>query len=369
MLPFSLYPEKYTRLPRTSDLEGTDCDIEIAKEITQRKASRRWHFIKICLLLLACVVGSTFFFEIGRLYPDDGTVSTGSSSCRNPKRRHEWRTLSTKQQYEYLNALKCLQSVPSKLHPGMTLYDDFPFLHDVVGDYAHETAAFLTWHRYFIHLFERELKDKCGYTGGLTYWDWTLDWEDLSRSPIFKSSPGFGGNSNPNSEPSKVAIVGGDRCLQDGPFAGTTVHWWTQEGQSHCLSRGFQDVVPIEEMGKSFRPGRIEKILQQPDYESFFLNMEHTIHNGIQVAIGGDIMYNTAPYDPIFYLHHTQLDRIWWLWQQIHPSHQWQYLGLANNHSDDRASLYNIIDMGDFAPGLAALDLMDTKSDLLCYRY
>jgi tyrosinase len=98
--------------------------------------------------------------------------------------RHEWRNLSMEQQHDYINAAQCLQHIPSKLHTGMSLYDDFPFLHDVVGDYgmyrhfsiscqlivfyvAHETAAFLTWHRYFIHLYEVMLKEKCGYTGPL----------------------------------------------------------------------------------------------------------------------------------------------------------------------------------------------------------
>jgi tyrosinase len=46
-----------------------------------------------------------------------------------------------------------------------------------------------------------------------------------------------------------------------------------------------------------------------------------------------------------------------------------QYLGLANNYSDARASLEDIIPMGDFAPGIAARDLMKTQSDILCYRY
>jgi tyrosinase len=98
--------------------------------------------------------------------------------------RHEWRNLSREQQHDYINAAQCLQHTPSKLHTGMSLYDDFPFLHDVVGDYgmyrhfsiscqltvfyaAHETAAFLTWHRYFIHLYEVTLKERCGYTGPL----------------------------------------------------------------------------------------------------------------------------------------------------------------------------------------------------------
>jgi tyrosinase len=59
-----------------------------------------------------------------------------SSSCQNPKLRQEWRTLSTEQQDDYINAVRCLQHIPSKLHPGMSLYDDFPFVHDVLGEYG-----------------------------------------------------------------------------------------------------------------------------------------------------------------------------------------------------------------------------------------
>lgn len=32
---------------------------------------------------------------------------------------------------------------------------------------AHETAAFLTWHRYFVHLYESILRDECDYKGPL----------------------------------------------------------------------------------------------------------------------------------------------------------------------------------------------------------
>ncbi|KAE9372643.1 Di-copper centre-containing protein [Stipitochalara longipes BDJ] len=290
-------------------------------------------------------------------------------SCHNPQIRREWRSLNTKEQFEFINAVQCLRSEPSKLHSGMSLYDDFPFLHDVVGDYAHDTAAFLTWHRYFIYLFEDSLRERCGYSSSLIYWDWSLDWKDLSKSPVFDISPGFGGDSHSNSEPSEVAIVGGDRCVNEGPFTNITVHWWTQQGDPHCLSRGFRDIQPISHMGYVFKPESIERLLQQPDYKQFFLAMEHSVHDGLQVAIGGDIMFNTAPYDPIFWLHHTQLDRLWWQWQQIHPSHQWQYLGPSSNISGIQASLDDAIPMGDFAPGLTAMELMSTESDILCYIY
>ena len=128
------------------------------------------------------------------------------------------------------------------------------------------------------------------------YWDWSLDWKELATSPVFYDDPGFGGDSHPNSTASEEAIIGGDRCLQDGAWAGMTVHWWTQSAPPHCLSRGFNDITPINEMGHHVSNEVIEQLLQQPDYESFFLMMEHGIHNAVQIAIGGDIMFNTAPY-------------------------------------------------------------------------
>ena len=34
---------------------------------------------------------------------------------------------------------------------------------------AHDTAAFLPWHRYFIHVYENALREECAYSGHLTY--------------------------------------------------------------------------------------------------------------------------------------------------------------------------------------------------------
>ena len=34
---------------------------------------------------------------------------------------------------------------------------------------AHDTAAFLSWHRWFLHIYEGVLQQQCGYSGHLTY--------------------------------------------------------------------------------------------------------------------------------------------------------------------------------------------------------
>ena len=45
---------------------------------------------------------------------------------------------------------------------------------DIRQPQAHDSAAFLAWHRYFIHIYEEKLKEQCGYSGVLTYETLTL---------------------------------------------------------------------------------------------------------------------------------------------------------------------------------------------------
>jgi len=46
-----------------------------------------------------------------------------------------------------------------------SIYDDFALTHDMLEDFAHENAYFLPWHRYFTHLFDIALRDRCNYEG------------------------------------------------------------------------------------------------------------------------------------------------------------------------------------------------------------
>ena len=143
--------------------------------------------------------------------------------------------------------------------------------------------------------------------GKLTrYWDWTLDWEDLAHSPVFSSEHGFGGDGDSNGAQS----VGGGHCVTSGPFADLKLPFFNGDDHEHCLSRGFQDkngtVGRIS--GDDVRPGTIEDILRENDYEAFYLALEHKSHNAIPVGIGGDFMKFTAPNDPLFFLHHRYVD-------------------------------------------------------------
>ena len=44
------------------------------------------------------------------------------------------------------------------------------------------------------------------------------------------------------------------------------------------------------------------------------------LHNRVHIWVGGDMGPGTSPNDPVFYLHHCNVDRLWALWQHAHPA-------------------------------------------------
>lgn len=57
------------------------------------------------------------------------TSTAPSWVCQRPTIRREWRTLSEPEKLNYITAVKCLATKPSKLRNTGTLYDDFAWVH------------------------------------------------------------------------------------------------------------------------------------------------------------------------------------------------------------------------------------------------
>jgi hypothetical protein len=73
--------------------------------------------------------------------------------------------------------------------------------------------------------------------------------------------------------------------------------------------------------------------------------------------------------DPVFFLHHAQIDRLWWLWQQDNPRRLVEYNGYADRNSSKKASINDLLPMLGLAPDLPVSTIISTTSGLLCYRY
>jgi tyrosinase len=80
--------------------------------------------------------------------------------------------------------------------------------------------------------------------------------------------------------------------------------------------------------------------------------------------------------DPVFYLHHAQVDRLWWLWQQQDiESRAKTYQGPRQNtrvHANESltgSSLEDVLSLGNLSKPIRVHDVITTESEVLCYRY
>ena len=212
-----------------------------------------------------------------------------ANTCRDATLRREWRSLDTAEKMDYIRAVKCLKTLPSQLQLNQSLYDDFPWVHKRFGEYAHDAAPFLAWHRYFIHTYERKLKEQCDYQGHLTYWDWTLDWENITMSPVWDADTGFGGSGNVEVDSPILKA----HCVTEGAFANLEVLYFEDIYKPHCLLRGFDG--NLEDFRGELEPTSVMKLLLSPDYGSINLGLEHGPHVAIPKSVNGDFSLHTAP--------------------------------------------------------------------------
>jgi tyrosinase len=218
---------------------------------------------------------------------------TTPAKCRL---RREWRTLTASEQSNYITSVKCLTTIPSNQHLS-SLYEDFPWIHAHIGYFTHNSAPFLPWHRYFLHIYEIALREKCNYMGTLVYWDWTLDWDHLQNATVFNGDKksGFGTDGEAGGE---ITVGKTGRCVVDGAFKDIKPNYYDVKWKPHCLSRGFRtDNGDLGFMdGRAISPESIDEILKLDKYEDFVKLMESKVHDTIPFGIGGDFETFTAPY-------------------------------------------------------------------------
>lgn len=78
-----------------------------------------------------------------------------------------------------------------------------------------------------------------------------------------------------------------------------------------------------------------------------------------------------ASKDPIFYVHHAQLDHLWWQWQQEDIDRRLvEYSGKhMHNSTAHDASIQSLLVYGGFTDDIPVSEVMNTEGGRLCYRY
>jgi len=72
-------------------------------------------------------------------------------------------------------------------------------------------------------------------------------------------------------------------------------------------------------------------------------------------------------------LHHAQIDRTWWIWQNQDPKNRLNAIAgtltLFNSPPSRNTSLDDVIDLGVLANQVKIRDVMNTLDGPLCYIY
>ncbi|KAI4949001.1 hypothetical protein J4E91_005463 [Alternaria rosae] len=326
--------------------------------------------------------------------------------------RQEWSTLSEIQKLNYIDAVKCLGKKPARTPTAIasgakSLFDDFIVTHIQQTMSIHGTGNFLSWHRYYIWVYEQALRDECGYKGYLPYNNWSKWAKDPLSSPLFDGSEtsisgdgeyvaGRGSWCIPSEARCMVTFhsANGGGCVKSGPFKDwkinlgpiqTTVKDAPPNPQAdglgynpRCLSRDINTQASNETRDEMV----VDLIKNYPDILSFQNKMQNFtlgvmgVHNGGHYTIGGDSgmdMFN-SPADPAFYFHHGMIDRVWWTWQNLDlESRQNSIAGtmtFLNNPPSRNATLDDVLSVGYVGqPNITIKDAMSTIAGPFCYVY
>lgn len=174
---------------------------------------------------------------------------------------------------------------------------------------VHQFAQFLPWHRYFIHLYEQALKQQCGYTGNMMYfeefqivniswhrsryWDWTINANQPSSASIWSNQHGLGVGGNGTDHPDPL-----QRCIK-GPFENLRPHFYGGAPRPHCITRSFQTTRPElpwgEMYGNLYSNNVINDVFRSDSYLTFRPSLEAGPHNPVHAGIGGDMGPVTSP--------------------------------------------------------------------------
>jgi tyrosinase len=179
--------------------------------------------------------------------------------------------------------------------------------HGYPGNYCHLSPPdFYTWHRAYIYEFEERLRDAQQRTTGvatvtLPYWDWTL------IDPVADDAYGI---PKICSDPTYTDLVTGR--VKPNPLY-----------SAYSIATGTNTVRHPQRLGLyvNQRKRQVDDALADPDYISAENKVNGGPHGNVHIYTGGGgdmTQVRTAAFDPIFWFHHAQVDRIFWLWQRRH---------------------------------------------------
>lgn len=215
----------------------------------------------------------------------------------------------------------------SVLMPGtMSRYGDYPMTHMnamMSGHaWAHGNSSFFPWHRELLYQFEKDLQ-AIDPSVMIPYWDWTR--EKTTADSGFPFQHNFIGVDGTDSAGDKVERESGASSPYPYPFDPQS---WPIEMKDDStwddfLTRAFGErsdapSLPLNDSTVTGTGTFFREAIGSSDYLTLRSRSED-LHNLVHRWVGGSMLGMTSPNDPVFFMHHAQIDRMWSLWQGKHP--------------------------------------------------
>ncbi|KAJ8331109.1 hypothetical protein QVD99_001091 [Batrachochytrium dendrobatidis] len=269
--------------------------------------------------------------------------------CSSTYMRSEFRQLSEASRQAYLTAVNQLKlRARGGTEPATWNLDQFVESHMSNSGAFHGTAQFLPWHRVYLRYYEEALRQVSKDPNmSVPYWDWTLDASAPASSLIL--SPNYFGSAG----------VAPDYCVSGGVAKSWPISY---PFTSKCLTR-------CSSWSALYPPTAVNAILTRSStYGAFRHDLEAIPHALIHTSGGGscvDTNNNPAPFtsmaspnDPLFFIHHANVDRLWWRWQVMCPANAELY-DEPNTSLSEALTTWNI-------PVSSAMNIANSR---FCYTY
>ena len=338
--------------------------------------------------------------------------------------RKNFKDLSEDERDAFLEALLLLKVTPGRSTASGTepasLYDQFVALHGAVMrvrvpdhgtpvNMGHRAPGFLPWHRQYLVAFERAL-DAVKPDVALPYWDWTE--HDATRDVLFNLD--FLGPIHPRSRP---YLLDRGYLSAEPPTLDERPNWWPTKFEGWRLDSRLNPLasqVPDQFDQYLIRGGNtlnggvvaelateetIATMLGMDAYLDFWLYIEAgsglgpgraPTHNFGHNWVGGHMASAVSPNDPIFFLHHCFIDKLWAEWQsdghsgaayypdrdplgeRIPPGHKlddlmWPWVADVPGYGSDNNVYQDMIPDYSTDPAVRPRDMLDHTS--LGYSY
>ncbi|KAI4601446.1 hypothetical protein KJ359_011575 [Pestalotiopsis sp. 9143b] len=290
-----------------------------------------------------------------------------AASCDSTAQRKSFTSLSDTDKSAYLDAVSCL------------------ITHDAVFGLYDGATTLWDEQQYYMTLHEKLLQTYCGYTGGIPYWDEQADASNITQSAVWDSQYGVGGDGN--SSDSDI--------VTDGPFANMELHVAALASNkvvpktaTYYLNRTIS-VSTFYGANQTY----VDACFELDTYEEAWPCYAAKPHSSAHAGTGGTMQDAAlSPGDPIFFLHHTNLDRLWWLWQSANLTARLSDMGGQNvptatfnaqnswdapganftDYSGDPGNvttLAHVLSMYDMIPNVTIADIMDVGGEVVCAEY